>query len=242
MAEFSQYPLEQFVAQLKHDNFARSNRFEIFIHPPLALQTKWGWKLPRINIMIEDTALPGRTIETARLRIHGLTEQRARTIDFFGEAINFTFYVDNEWDMKTFFQDWQTLMVDPVSRAVGFYSEYIGEIEMRCLSMDETVSHSVSIFEAFPRSFQLVQISQGVNSIQRFVVAFAFKMWRENAVDRTSVPQPIIPPQTDTNIGDYINSKIQAVIDAVPLIIDANISKGSTLPQPLETVRRVLSP
>lgn len=172
------FTLQDFLAQAESTNFARANRFEIVIHPPMSMQGPGGGDQSNIAIMIEDAALPGKSIGTSKLRLHGLDEHRARTVDFFGEAINFTFYVDDSWNIKKFFEQWQELMIDSRSREVGFYKDYVGAIELRTLSVNDDLRHSVLLEEAFPRSFQLIQIAQGSNAVQRFVVAITFKRWR----------------------------------------------------------------
>lgn len=241
MAEMSFNTLESFIAYVKNINFARSNRFEVFLFPPQSMMSAWGDQILRLQAMVEDTALPGRTIETSRLRIHALTEQRAHAIDFFGEAINFTFYVDNTWDIKGFFEDWQNLMIDPNTREVGFYSDYIGQVVIRALSIDESVTHSITLEEAFPRSFQLVQVAQGANSVQRFVVAMAFKSWHQNPVDRSNLPSVGTLNAEDNSIAGFINSKIMATIKSIPLIIESKIGSTTTvLREPLSTITRIL--
>lgn len=194
--------LESFISYSRSLNWARSNRFEIIITPPAKLIGDWGNEnLKRFSIMVEDAAMPGRSMETAKLRIHGNYEQRVRAVDYFGEAINFTFYVDDTWDIKRFFQEWQDEMIDWNTRVVGFYDDYIGTIEIIALSVDEQVRHSITLLEAFPRSFQLIQVAQGSSAVQRLVVAIAFKRWiMTNQIQASSTPdETTVAEDANTN-------------------------------------------
>lgn len=229
MATMADFTLDEFIANVRQYNLARANRFEVVITPPIAMQADWGSSMRRMSISVEDTALPGKTLETARLRINGLSEQRARTIDFFGEAINFTFFIDDTWDIKAFIEDWHNLIIDPRSREVNFYDNYKGSIELRVFSVNDELRHSVQLEEAWPRSVQLIQVAQSSNQVQRLVVSFAFKRWStlvwDYGLQQRSTPTDQIPSAA-AKVLDFLIHNANTIIQARPSRIPLSILPG----------------
>lgn len=227
--------LAQFLAATRQYNFARANRFEIVLNPPSALFAKWNLTtMRRMSLMVEDGAFPGRTIETSRLRINALSEQRAKAFDYFGEAINFTIYIDDTWNVKEFIEDWQALAIDPDSREIGFYNDYIGSVDITALSVADDVRHTIRLLEAWPRSMQLIQVSQSNSSIHRLVVAIAFKRWLPGIYSYNNNDlQPFTEENSLLSIArNTVNSIIQGSITSLPAIVHSKIDDlGVHIPQ-----------
>jgi hypothetical protein len=71
-------------------------------------------------------------------------------------------------------------------------------------------------------------------------VAFAFKKWVEIPVDGTRNPSPSAVQEQNQTLTQQINTKIQSAVNALPNIVRTVESSTLTLPEPLNTIGRIL--
>ncbi len=179
MAE-AYHNINDFVAQIKKTDFARSNRFEAMFFPPPFMRdhrTSQGPSPKLISMMVEDAMFPGMLLGTRPFRLNNLNEQRANVVDFGGDSITFTFLCDTSWTAKDFFGDWMRKVIDPTSRYVSYPADYYSEIDLVSLNNeDKTIAHW-KIHDAFPRSIAPITVSSTNAQVLRMPVTFAYKRW-----------------------------------------------------------------
>ena len=123
--------LQNFIAWVRGNGLQKTNRFLFSAGLPQGLNAKmqdgaYGNTNKDILLACEDISLPAKTIQTRTLRLNGLNEQRAHTVDYGGtQGLTVTFLIDTTHDLQTFFEDWTGLLVDHTTREIGEYKDYI---------------------------------------------------------------------------------------------------------------------
>jgi hypothetical protein len=121
--------LQNFIAWVRGNGLQKTNRFLFSAGLPQGLNgtmKSYGNTLNDILLACEDISLPAKTIQTRTLRLNGLNEQRAHTVDYGGtQGFTVTFLIDHTHDLQTFFEDWTRLLVDHETREIGEYKDYI---------------------------------------------------------------------------------------------------------------------
>jgi hypothetical protein len=119
--------LQNFIAWVRGNGLQKTNRFYFYLETPPGIKMKqYGNTKNDILLAAEDISIPAKTIQTRTLRIAGLNEQRAHTVDYGGtQGFTVTFLVDHTHDLQRYFEDWTKLMVSHESREVGEYDTYI---------------------------------------------------------------------------------------------------------------------
>lgn len=127
--------LNDFLAMARSRNFSRTDRFLVHFNLPAGLADEFGSDITDLTLMCEEAAFPGKTITPRPLRINGMTENRAHTVDYMGDSITFQFLVDSTWLPRRVMERWMQLCVDgpESSREVGFYQDYISTINIYAL-------------------------------------------------------------------------------------------------------------
>ena len=172
------FSIEDFRSAIFKDSLARTNRFEVLITTaPKAYKfrenTNWN-----LSLYCEMASLPPINISTKSFKIFGPTYQRPYAAEYGGEGISFTFHVDRDMKVKTFFDDWAALVVDPVTGTVGWQDEYITDLYIRQLDEQENVTYEVKLLEAFPRSVNLLELNNSAqNQTHRLNVLFGYRTW-----------------------------------------------------------------
>jgi hypothetical protein len=204
----SNFNLSQFISQSRRDSFARVNRFEVFILPPLALSRNRD--AISVSLYCEMASLPPVNISTKSFKIFGPTYQRPFGAEYGGEGISLTFHVDRDMQVKKFFDEWTAKVVDPDTGLVGYQEEYTTTIRLRQLDEQDTVTYGIELTEAFPRSVNLLELNNSAqNQTHRLNVLFAYRYWkdtdREFETTPTDIPRQLLNPSipvVDTRLTD----------------------------------------
>jgi hypothetical protein len=193
------FNLSQFIGAVREDSFARVNRFEVFINPPAAMINKNRANAGAVSLYCEMASLPPVNISTKSFKIFGPTYQRPFGAEYGGEGISLTFHVDRDMQVKKFFDDWTASVVDPDSGLVGYQEDYISTINLRQLDEQENVTYELELYEAFPRSVNLLELNNSAqNQTHRLNVLFAYRYWKDRDVEfqttPTDIPRQLLNP------------------------------------------------
>jgi len=120
--------LLEFIAFIKQNNLARSERF--FVDFPGVNQGQ------TLTMLCHQASLPGRNIASRVLRINGLDRQFAHTADY-GQEITLEFLMDTDYTPRAVMENWMNDCVSAfekdTSNEVGFYTEYTKNLTLNVL-------------------------------------------------------------------------------------------------------------
>ena len=172
------FKLNDFVSKVRKQDLARSSRFEIHIKGPTGLGAD-----KHVSILCEEAAVPGLIIPYTPVKIGNWTEARINGIEYFGDNATFTFYCDNDWDVRAYFEDWMgRISTNPLSKEVGFYDNYKGRVSVYTLGRDEERTGEWELIDAFPRTISLTPLTAASDSINRVTISFSYKYWKSDGL------------------------------------------------------------
>lgn len=187
------FSLENFKTEVARRNLARPTRFEALVPVPPALSSVFTAQENRlVSLFCESTAFPPQIIGVRQQRIYGPLYPRPFGVEYGGEGLPMSFYLDQQMDVKAFFDAWITKIVDPKQYFVYYPKEYSVNITLYQLNERNSSTYSVIIENAFPRSITLVELNHGnQNQISRLNVVFAFRRWKavHPSLDNIKYPQ-----------------------------------------------------
>ena len=204
----SSFNLSLFLSAIREDSLARVNRFEVIIPSPRGMSDVNRSYADFTSLYCEMASLPPVNISTKSFKIFGPTYQRPFGAEYGGEGISLTFHVDRDMNIKKFFDDWTSIVVDPDSGLVNYQENYISTLTLRQLDEQENVTYELELYEAFPRSVNLLELNNSAqNQTHRLNVLFAYRYWkdkgREFQTTPVDIPRQILFPQvpvTDTRV------------------------------------------
>lgn len=182
----STFNIENFKSQINVSGLSKTNRFEVQIVPPQALVNKLD-NARLVSLFCEITSLPGMSITTKGQRIYGAAYQRPVSSEFGGESISMTFYVDNKFDVKYFFDSWMFSIVNPNSFNVMYQQEYVTPIKITQLNENDEDQYSIFLEDAFPRSMNMMDMNMSsTNQVHKLTVNFSYRRWFSAQSDNMS--------------------------------------------------------
>ena len=173
----SNFSISNFISEVNSRGLARPSRFEVFILPPPGLGALTG-SGRFVSLMCESASLPAMSISTKPFRIYGASYQRPVSSEFNGDGITLSFYIDNQMEVKSFFDAWMFKVVNPNSFNVSYQQEYVSQIKIAQLDEQNTESYSVYLEDAFPRAVNMLDLNMGAtNQVHKLNVTFAYRRW-----------------------------------------------------------------
>jgi len=126
MAEPKNGNLKNFVALVKTEGLMRTSRYNVSLRIPKSMS--YSPNMRKILLFCSDITIPGVTIATNQIRIHG--EVREAPNEKMFDNASMSFYVDNNMEVKKFFDQWIESIQNPFTRNFNYYDDYISEIKI----------------------------------------------------------------------------------------------------------------
>lgn len=120
--------LNDYVAWIRTTGLQRNNRFFVNFAFPEALGLS-STDASDTMLACEEFRMAARSIETKTLRLNGLDEQRAHSVNY-GSTFSLSFLVDARHTAHRTIEKWMELQVDPWTREVAEYTEYARPMEL----------------------------------------------------------------------------------------------------------------
>lgn len=165
-----------------------------------------------ILLACEEINVPPRSIQTRTLRLGGLNEKRANTIDYGGD-FTLTFLVDNTHEVQEFFERWMNIEVNQTTREVGEYTDYASTVDLwflRPFTPNETYN-ALSRYQSGSSRFLSAAKDRVLNLAASEVGRFKTRLRTAFDTQKRKV--------IGSNIGVY--NRLKAVLP-LELLVDAN--------------------
>ena len=193
------------------EGYAIPNRFEVMIFPPPEI---FG-EARKVSLRCETTTLPGRNLSTLTdSNIYGPTREIVDGVTY-AEDISMTFQASSGLDERAFFESWQELAFNTRTWNIGYYNDYIGNIEIYLLDRQDQRRYGIKLWEAFPKTINGTELSQGANNeLIKTEVSFSFRYWDTLDITRQK-------PSLGDKIFDTIVNTVQRNIDRnIPQVLN----------------------
>lgn len=168
--------LNDFITEIKKDGLARQNRFSVVITRPKGLLVR-GHPLELIQLFCEQAVLPSISYASQPVKTFG--EDREVIYDRNFEDITFTFLVDKNMSVKSFFDDWSNIIINPRNRLMGYYEDYSTILQVYVQDINDKDVYLSTMYEAYPKTISQVQLDNNSKDVMKLSVTFAYK-YHEN--------------------------------------------------------------
>ena len=167
--------LQEFIALVRKKGLARQERFFVQFY---------GLNQD-LKLLCDEATLPGKNIAVRTLRINGMDEYRAATVDYGGNSITLSFIIDTDWTARQAMEEWVATCVNNrmEGNEVGFYTDYVKQIELYTLvpqderEAPEKIAFYINLIDCFPTSINAMPLSYGANGVHKMSVTFSYKYW-----------------------------------------------------------------
>lgn len=220
----SNYPSKKRLSDLKTNILAtaQTSHFQAWFEPPDAVRGWMGQKAAAgvgkaytpdkgefYSLMCSDATLPGSTLATHEQvnDFTGVTERHAYRRQY-DERSDFSFYVDKQYDVITFFENWMSFIVNEQSTQglanknyhyrVNFPEEYQSEIYINKFEKDYANRMLTYRFiNAFPLSINSTPVSYNASDILKVTVSFSYSRYIVSTTKQPATTIDLLRPNGD---------------------------------------------
>jgi len=183
MAEESTVKEEEFFTSIKSfGGISRPNRFEVDIFSAgdpgasnnLSADDKY------VSLRCQSIDLPGRNMETSpNENVYGPVYEVVRGLTLAG-TMSATFLLDENLNIKRYFDNWQKEMYDVETYDIKYYVSYARDMTIKQLSGRNEVVFSCNVLEVYPKTIELIGLNHNSRSEASVLsVTLAYRDWEE---------------------------------------------------------------
>jgi len=197
--------ITNFIAKVKSDGLARSNRFAVEFSLPQTIIPYGGQhnnKNLRDILLFCDTAqLPGINFSTTQSRTFG--EFREIPYEKLFDPITLSFYVDTKLNVKQLFDTWTETIQDPFKKTFNYYNYYTTNLDIYVLDVNNKVKYKCKLFEAYPKTVAAIALDQAAKDVMRLNVTMQYRNYATSSFEDELSGNSIISVPSDY----YYNNK-----------------------------------
>ena len=186
--------IESFLAKFS-SGFAHPNRYVVNFALPTGIAEYGNWMNPesgagaittyqgtlnffnKVDIACHSMTMPGRTLMVADHKQIGgpFRIPYSHTYD----PVTFTFYADNQLDIRRYFEIWQQAVININDNSMNFWKEYVADVYMAQLDRDGNRTYWVKLFESYPLSIGDVTYSYAsTHQLTEITVSLQYRIWQ----------------------------------------------------------------
>jgi len=171
-----------------NEGYAVPNRYEVVIRPPAKLggggqenifnNSERGANVRDISLRVESVILPGRTLTTAaEANVYGPDREIVEGVTY-ADEIAMDFQASAGLEERVFFENWQKQAFNEKTWNIGYYNDYVGEIDIYLLDRQDVRRYGLKLWEVFPKTITASTLSAAeATEIIKTNVSFSFRYW-----------------------------------------------------------------
>jgi hypothetical protein len=177
--------LREFISNVKSGGIMKSSRYSVFMSVPTGMSGISD--LRKLLLFCSETQLPGLNLSTTQVRTFG--EFREAPYEKLYDNINMSFYVDQAMEVKTFFDNWMTL-IQGKNRKFEYYDNYVTDIQIYVEDARDDSRYVVKLYECYPKTISPVSVNYDNKEAMKLQVSMNYKYWESYPLAASTKPEP----------------------------------------------------
>jgi hypothetical protein len=169
--------LRNFISTIKTEGLMRSSRYAVMMTPPKSVGSVANMR--KLLLFCSEISLPGQNLITNQIRQYGEIREVPSEKTF--DNISMTFYVDNNMEVKLFFDRWLDSIQNPYTRTFEYYENYITDLDIEVEDLKDRKRYSVKLSECYPKSISPISLGYETKEVMKLQVSMNYKYWRSTA-------------------------------------------------------------
>lgn len=176
------FNISNFIANINKDGVIKSSNFDVLLFGPQGINDNETPKLIQMRCLEVD--LPGRTVQTSESNIYGPIRKIATSSIM--NDITLRFLLDEKFHIREYFEKWLDLIIgdyrteetDGSMFDLGFYDDYVGNIEITQYNDIGEIKHKTKLLEVYPIIILEENLSwENGNQLITLPVTFCFRKY-----------------------------------------------------------------
>lgn len=171
--------IRDFIALAKGFGFQKQSKYQVLIYPQASGSNAGVEDVLLMDLLCDNVTVPGMNFSTNPVFTFGEPREVVYNRNF--DAANLQFLADSKMRAREYFDEWQTSVMNPTTRTVSYYNNYIRNVEIRHQDLEGNTQYTVTLFEAFPKAVSPYEMGNDNNTVLRVNVQLQFKYYTYNS-------------------------------------------------------------
>ena len=167
--------LQDFISTVKVSGLMRTARYSVVFPSFAPMNTN-----NLVGMYCDQIQLPGYNMNTTASNTYGETREMPYGRLF--DPISVSFYVDNEMEVKKYFDDWLFRIQSPLDRTFSYYNSYTADLQIDIEDLENKTKYSVVLYECYPKTMGAIQMDYASKDIMKLPVTLLYKYWKPIAL------------------------------------------------------------
>ena len=186
----TEFSLSNFVSEVNKRGMSRPTHFEVEIIEPNCIKNNSN-ATRLVSLFCKNASLPQTRITTSRLQIFGPPIYRPVGVDYGGDNITLGFYVDQQMNVKSFFDEWVDGTVSRRSGTHRYFDVYRTSMKVKQLDAQQRVVYIANFQDVFPVAVNPVMLDHNsTGQVNELTVTFNYRRWTYETVNYQTEPTP----------------------------------------------------
>lgn len=180
------YGIEQFIATMGDQGFAKPSRFHIRFAVPALVETEVTNTIGvgtdiyrRLPMMVTDASFPSRAVGTHEDR-RGTPLAVKKPHEVMYDDVTLTFRCSTSMNERRFFESWMNVIYNTNGNTFRYPVDYVADIYITQYDNTMTPTKKVEILNGYPTTLSDISLSyDATDQVETFTVTFAYQSWRD---------------------------------------------------------------
>lgn len=168
--------LNQFITHVKQIGFVSGSKFELVA--PM-IDSMSNTSANTVSMLCNSAVVPGHSIMTNELRYFGEATERPYGVVYTPVAL--TFYLDNDFSAKRYFDQWVGLVFNKDTRELGYYDSYTRDVEIIVYNKNEEEIDRIKLYETYPKAVNDFSLDYNQSGVAILTVQLVYKWWTSSS-------------------------------------------------------------
>lgn len=225
---------KNFIAEIKSQGLARTNRFAVLFTPPSSVNPA---NLKKTLLFCDSASLPGVNFSTVQNRSFG--EVREVPYEKLFDTCQLTFHVDKEMMVKSMFDQWIQSIQNPITRTYSYYNDYITNMTIEVQDLADNTRYEMTLYEVYPKTIGAINLDNSSKDTMKVTVTFQYKYWTSSSIEQIGNGQKINKNFIDKFMDNF--SGFQAMLNKGLGETGGNFVTGYVVQSAMKTFSNVTS-
>ena len=157
----------------------QTSKFAVQVQGPSGISTN----TLDVNLYCTQASFPARKFSTGSKKIYGSEKSIPYTATF-DETVDLTFFCSAGMEQRTFFEEWQNKIQNPMNYNMGYHKDYVGTVFIGVfpentyhIPIPSNSNYIIELEEAWPSLLSNIDLNSGTSELMKFSCSISYKRW-----------------------------------------------------------------
>ena len=172
--------ISEFISNVGKLGFTKANRYELFVHPPIAVNNIREMGSQDLRFRVPSITLPQKSLATTETKVYGPVRQAPYSTTY--DQLTFSIYLSEGLKEREWFENWMHYVIDYQDHKIRYSTEYNGKLKLLVFNEKDVLMSVHEFQDAFPLSIGEVSFAYGNDDVAQCQITMSYLKYSSETV------------------------------------------------------------